>query len=124
MSLSTILAKHRQPAGLAGAPGTAAFARDLRRHARLTVVIYAALFAVLLALMTLLVWMVVMDSREGRSIRTAILAGAGISCPIILELMRRTVREWGRTDLVAVLARRLDSGRLQAVIEALLKADG
>ena len=33
----------------------------------------------------------------------------------------RTVREWSRADLMAVLCRRLDGSQLQAVIEKLIE---
>lgn len=49
------------------------------------------------------------------------LAGAGVTFPIILEAIRRTVREWSRSDLLVVLSRRLDAAQLQVVIEQLVK---
>jgi hypothetical protein len=120
MSLHTILTRHYQPSGLAGISGATALERELRRHSRLMLIGYSVLVAVLLALLFFVVWMVALDANEGRSMRTTILAGAGISCPFLLELMRRTIREWARTNLVVVLARRMDTAQMQSIIQALL----
>ena len=121
MTVQRILAKHYQPAGLAGSSTSAALERDLLRHAKWNAVAYVVLFVLFLIVLIAAGAMVFNDAREGRSVRTTVLAGAGITLPIILDLIRRTVREWSRADLMAVLCRRLDGSQLQAVIEKLIE---
>jgi hypothetical protein len=120
MSLETILRAHVQPAGLAGRASSSALERDLRRHGRLMAIAYASLLAVLLVILLGVGVMLVLDVRDGRGVRTGVLAGAGVTFPVTLEVIRRTVREWTRTDLVRVLSRQLDDRQLQSVIAVLL----
>ena len=63
---------------------------------------------------------IVLDARDGRPVRTNVLAAAGVTFPLMLELVRRTVREWSRADLLVVLSRRLEPGQLQPIIDRLL----
>jgi len=121
MTLRAILAKHHQPAGLAGSGSNAALERDLVRHARWNAISYAVLFALVVVILFSVGVIIILDANSGRGIRTNVLAGAGVSFPVILEVMRRTVREWSRADLLVVLSRRLDSAQLQTVIERLLE---
>jgi hypothetical protein len=109
-----------QPAGLAGRASSSALERDLRRHGRLMAIAYASLLAVLLVILLGVGVMLVLDVRDGRGVRTGVLAGAGVTFPVTLEVIRRTVREWTRTDLVRVLSRQLDDRQLQSVIAVLL----
>jgi hypothetical protein len=124
MTLRAILAKYHQPAGLAGGSTTAALERDLARYARRNAAVYAVLFIVLVVILVAVSVMVIFDVRDGRGVRTGVLAGAGITFPVILEMTRRTVREWSKTDLVRILCRRLEASQVQAVIGQLLKDSG
>ena len=120
MSVEQILTKHFQPAGVMGG-GSAALERDLRAHARLNATIYTALFVMLIAILAVVGVMLVQDAREGRGVRTGVLAGAGVTFPVVLELIRRTVREWSQASLMARLSRRLDGPQIQSVIEKLIE---
>jgi hypothetical protein len=120
MTVETILAKHFQPAGVLGGTSSGELERDLRRHARLNATIYALLLLLLVAILLGVALVIGADVRDQRNTRTALLTGAGVTFPIILELVRRAVREWSRASLVAVLCRGLKGPQLQSVIETLL----
>ena len=119
MTVEQILRKHYQPAGVMGG-GSAGLERDLAAHARLNAMIYSALFVLLLGVLALVAVMIVQDANEGRASRTGVLAGAGVTVPVVLEMIRRTVREWSQASLMSRLSRRLDGPQTQAVIEKLI----
>ena len=119
MTVQQILAKHYQPAGVMGDASTS-LESDLQAHARLNAIIYTALFAVLLVILGVVGTMLIHDAQEGHNARTSVLAGAGLSVPIVVEMIRRTVREWSQASLMALLAKRLEGPQLQAVIEKLI----
>jgi hypothetical protein len=119
MTTQQILAKHYQPSGVLGG-GSAGLERDLRAHAQLNARIYAALFVLLAVILTVVLAMVVQDAREGRSVQIGVLAGAGLTVPAILEMIRRTVREWSQANLMALLSRKLSGPQVQAIIEKLI----
>ena len=119
MTVQQILAKHYQPAGVLGDASTS-LGTDLRAHARLNAVIYTALFAVLLVILGVVGLMIIYDAQEGRTTRTGVLAGAGLSVPVIVEMIRRTVREWSQASLLALLSQRLEGPQVQAVVEKLI----
>jgi len=122
MSLDTILRTHVRPAGLAGRTGSSALERDLQRHGRIMLIAYVSLLGILLVILLGVGTMLVLDVRDGRGVRTGVLAGAGVTLPATLELIRREPVEYTRTDLVRVLSRRLDDAQLQNVITVLLDA--
>ena len=111
-TLHGILLKHHQPPGLAGGKSSFSLERDLLRHARTNAAIYGALFVLLLGIVVVVGTLLVMDARDGQALRTGVLAGAGVTFPVILELTRRTVREWSQASLLAVLCRRMDANPL------------
>ncbi len=120
MTTQQILERHYQPAGIMGGGESAALERDLQAHARLNSIIYTALFAVLLVILITVLIMIVEDAREGRSARVGILAGAGVTVPVVLEMIRRTIREWSQASLMARLAGQLEGPQMQAIIEKLI----
>lgn len=123
MNLDTILQKHFTPAGVLGGTGSRALERDLRRHARLNATIYAGLLVVLLAILCALAIVVYTDARDGQNVRISLLAGAGVTVPVVLEWIRRTVREWSQANLMTLLARKLEGPQLQSVMGKLIDAN-
>jgi hypothetical protein len=122
-TLDDILRQHYQPAGLAGGRSLSPLERDLRRHARLNAIAYGTVLVLLVAIVLGSGVMLVYAARACQEPHSGVLAGAGISIPLLLGLTRRTAREWSQASLVAVLCRRMDANQLQAVLEKLLAPD-
>jgi hypothetical protein len=121
MKMEHLLAKHQRPVGLAGGATNAALERDLVRHVRWMAIGYASLFVLLTVFLIGFGIVTVNDVRNGRAVGTGILTAAGVTFPLLMELLRRTVREWARADLMVVLSRRLDASQLQVIVDHLLK---
>lgn len=119
-TVRSILVKHHQPAGLAGTTSATALERDLTRHVKWMALSYGVLFVLMVVILLSVGAVIVLDARDGRPVRTNVLAAAGVTFPLMLELVRRTVREWSRADLLVVLSRRLEPGQLQPIIDRLL----
>jgi len=121
MTVQRILEKHFTPAGVLGSSSATSLDRDLRHHARLNAVIYTVLMIVLITILVGYTFMVIEDTRDGGRSRTTLLAGAGLTFPVVLEFIRRTVREWSEASLIARLCRGLEPAQRQTVIEKLVE---
>jgi hypothetical protein len=124
MALEAILKRHWKPAGTAGGKAVKApMLAELEQHRGRMRFLYLLLFAItsvlalVAALSLLFLW------RNGGKPSVAALAGAGITVPAMLELMRRVGREWSRTELVCNVARHSTDAEIQKWIEKLLGVD-
>jgi hypothetical protein len=120
MSVRDILEKHFQPAGVMGPNDSSSLLEDLQRHVRLNTVLYFLLVGVLVVILLGYSLVVAADVRTGTGVRVTTMAGAGLTFPVILEFIRRAVREWSEAVLIIRLCERLDGPQVQATVAQLI----
>jgi hypothetical protein len=122
VTLEAILLQHYRPAGLMGAENVRVeLQRDLKKHARLTAVLYALLVVVALTAFVFAVWSAALGCTTGVG-RTKV-AASGISVVAAMEFMRRTARQWSQTNLLITLVPRMTEAQVQVLIGKLVEGD-
>ena len=123
MKLEAILRKNaRSPVLMSSEPVKKGMLADLRVQKRFNSFVYAVLFAAVCAVSLMAIAALFTDLVKGQTNRTTILAGAGVGVPVMLEWMRRVVREWSQLNLLITLVAHSDEGSIQALIQKLLSS--
>jgi len=123
MRIEAILKKHaRPPILLSSEPVKKGLLFDLRAQKRFNSAVYAVLFAVVCAVSVLAIAALFTDLLKGQTNRTAILTSAGVGVPVMLEWMRRVVREWSQLNLLITLVAHSDEAAIQDLIQKLLSS--
>jgi hypothetical protein len=121
VSITTILKRHARPASLHSAePIKQQLLTDLKEHRQLTSRIYAVIFVFVCIITAIGVGTLLVDLANGQAFRLHILATAGVAVPLMLDLMRRLVREWSQANLLVTLVGHSDESAIQAIIHKLL----
>ena len=121
MTLETILKRHARSAVLLSTePVKKALLTDLSAQKRFNSGVYAVLFVIVCAISLMAIAALFTDLMRAETNRTAVLAGAGVGIPVILEWMRRVVREWSQLNLLITLVGHSDEASIQALIQKLL----
>lgn len=123
MKIESILAKHARPPSLHSAePVKQGLLEDLRAQKLFDSRLYGALFAVVSVITLVGVATLLIDLMNGQTVRSKILAGAGVGIPFMLEWVRRVVREWSQLNLLITLVGHSDESAIQALIQKLLSS--
>src|SRR4051794_37482818 len=93
---------------------------DLQKQKKFTSILYAILFAVVTVVTFIAIWAVLTDLHRGQSVKTAIVASAGIGVPASLIWMRAVIREWTKSNLLITLVSHSDEATIQSLIKKLL----
>jgi hypothetical protein len=106
VSLEKILEQYYVPAGNFDAPPVRdGLLADLTRHQREQRGYQNIQIALIVVLALMAVAALAFDLVQAENRRHLILAGAGVSIPTLLALLRRTIAERSRTDLFIILVK-------------------
>ena len=122
MTVEAILQKHFVPSELLSTRAVKqGLLKDLNKQKRFTSILYGVLFgAVCVVSMIAIIALFTDVFKDEASRRTGIIAGAGVGVPVMLEWMRRVVREWTQMTLLITVVSRSDEDGIQALLEKLL----
>lgn len=125
MTLKSIAQKHHVPAGVLSEDlARDALLADLRANIKLHSRLSAILFGTICTLTFIAIVALAFDLAKGEQLRITIVAAAGLSIPALIEMMRRTVREWSQTNLMVTLVSHSDEQATQVLLKKLLKRVG
>ena len=121
MKVEDILRTYTRPEQLLGSePVKQELLHELRAQKRVNSRLYGVLFGVVCALMLVAITAVVSDLVKGQQMRTVVLTAAGLSVPVMIEWMRRVVREWSQLNLLITLVSHDNEDGIQALIQKLI----
>jgi len=125
MMLRSIAQKYHVPAGVLSEDlARDALLADLRANIKLHSRLSAILFGTICMITIIAVLALAFDLVKGEKLHITIVAAAGLSIPALLEMMRRTVREWSQTNLMVTLVSHSDEQATQVLLKKLLKGVG
>lgn len=123
MKIDAILRKHARSAALLSTePVKKALLADLNAQKRFNSIVYAVLFATICIVSLMAIAALFTDLLKGQTNRTAIIGGTGVGIPVMLEWMRRIVREWSQLNLLITLTSHSDEAAIQALIQKILES--
>jgi hypothetical protein len=96
---------------------------DLKEHQKLNSRLYSIYFGAVCIVCLTAIGALVSGVATGTTARLGILAGAGVTVPAMLMLMRSSVREWSQTNLMVALARSANETQIQQILDTLLRSD-
>jgi 3'-phosphoadenosine 5'-phosphosulfate sulfotransferase (PAPS reductase)/FAD synthetase len=121
VTIEEILRAHARPAqALDAEPIKQQLLEDLHAQKRANSRLYGVLFGAVCLVTLVAVVAVAADLINVQQARITLLTAAGITVPVMLEWMRRVVREWSQLNLLITLVSHDNESGIQALIQKLI----